>query len=374
MIFINNWHFVINWFIAFLFLSLICFALAAVLKKPLLKSISLLLFSLFLVLSIVEKYFSATGANYLQSVRHEIFYSKVLAERLRADFVPKRYGGYEIRCTVFADGAFHAYADLNLFLETVEVMYGMGYIMNMQGFRVMPKIDSDNVYIFLGCSFVFGLGVNNNETLPYYFLEKLGRRSAVYNFGIAGRGINAALSIIKNNVLDATVKDKNIEHVFLLILSDTFNRPFRFAHVSDATIFYNGRIFYQQQPLRFLKMLMSSSALHNRFTKSFIDARYKDFYYAISLNIIKEMQKLIKSKYGAKFTVLMWSCALFPHKQQKKIMSFFEENNIDFICLKETLEPLGDWSRLYSRHPSAQAHQAVAHALFEHIYGDRDCR
>jgi len=333
MIFINGWHFVINWFIAFLSLSLMCCILAVVLKKPLLKNTALLLFSLFLVLSIVEKYFSAMEKNYLQAVQFEILHNKIWLGRLQADFM------------------------------TCPWDMPVKYTVSIRGFRAMLEIDSENAYVFLGCSFIFGVGVNDNETLPYYFLEELERSNAVYNFGIVGKGVNAALSIINSNIIVTMAKDKNIEHFFISLTHSAFYRPFVFTMPSDAAIFYDGKVSYQQQPLRFLKMLMSSSSLYNRFIKPIINARHRNFYYFTILRRIKEMQQLAQDKYGAKFTVILWYYNV-------QVKSFFEKNNIDFIYVGQLYEYFHAYV-LPSGHPSPRINQAVARALFEHINRQR---
>ena len=372
MIFINGWHFVINWFVAFLSLGFICFILAVILKKPLLKSISLCLFSVFLVLAVVEKYFLVTGANYPQKLQNEILKNKYLLEKLCADFVPEcnqvTVGVNKVILLKEGIVSNHFLCRTHDFVlpEGATVMYSMEYSTNSWGFRLMPQIDSDNAYIFLGCSFVFGVGVNDIETLSYYFLEEMGRRNAVYNFGIKGKSINAALSVINNNLIDVTVSGKNVEHVFFLMIHDTFYRPFRFASASDAAIFNDGKIFYQKQPLGFFKMLMSSSALYNRFVAPVINTRSRNFYYATVLGKIKAMQELVQDKYGAKFTVILWYF-------NPSVKSFFEKNNIDFVFVENAFKQLcRGWSNPYTKHPFPQAHQAVARALFEHIYGDRN--
>ncbi|GEM_PF-932572 len=57
-----------------------------------------------------------------------------------------------------------------------------------KGRRITPQPNTDNKGInclFFGCSFTFGTGVNNNQTLPYYF-GQLHPEIEVYNYGIPG--------------------------------------------------------------------------------------------------------------------------------------------------------------------------------------------
>jgi len=57
-----------------------------------------------------------------------------------------------------------------------------------KGRRITPQPNMDNKELnclFFGCSFTFGTGVNNNQTLPYYF-GQLHPEIEVYNYGIPG--------------------------------------------------------------------------------------------------------------------------------------------------------------------------------------------
>ncbi|MGC8737405.1 MAG: hypothetical protein ACP5UA_02015 [Candidatus Hydrogenedens sp.] len=57
-----------------------------------------------------------------------------------------------------------------------------------KGRRVTPQPSIDNKEfncLFFGCSFTFGTGVNNDQTLPYYF-GQLHPEIEVYNYGIPG--------------------------------------------------------------------------------------------------------------------------------------------------------------------------------------------
>lgn len=57
-----------------------------------------------------------------------------------------------------------------------------------KGRRVTPQIDNVDKNInclFLGCSFTFGTGVNDDQTMPFYFAQ-LHPDCKVYNYGITG--------------------------------------------------------------------------------------------------------------------------------------------------------------------------------------------
>ena len=72
------------------------------------------------------------------------------------------------------------------------VLYNVTYNFNKYGRRITPTDDntkrSKNL-LFLGGSYTFGEGVEDNETFPYYF-SKLAKNIVPYNIAFHGYGIN----------------------------------------------------------------------------------------------------------------------------------------------------------------------------------------
>ncbi len=75
------------------------------------------------------------------------------------------------------------------------------YTLNSLGYRTreFDEIDWKESIVMFGCSFVFGIGVTDEHTIPY-FLEQLSGRPVI-NMGIAGSSIQTVLhnSIILND-------------------------------------------------------------------------------------------------------------------------------------------------------------------------------
>ena len=80
-----------------------------------------------------------------------------------------------------------------------EVIYDVDYMIGADGFRVTPGANSSSpmrVNLF-GCSFMFGEGLSDNETLPAYLSKQL-PDAQVKNFGIHGYGMHQALAIMES--------------------------------------------------------------------------------------------------------------------------------------------------------------------------------
>ena len=84
-----------------------------------------------------------------------------------------------------------------------EYIYDVKYTIDERNNRYAPSflgnIDKKNSILFLGCSFTFGEGLNDFETLSYYLQESTRRFSI--NAGLHGYGSHQALHILENDSL-----------------------------------------------------------------------------------------------------------------------------------------------------------------------------
>jgi len=83
-------------------------------------------------------------------------------------------------------------------------IYDVNYNIGFDRFRITPnnEINKPKKINFFGGSFVFGEGVDSNETLPSYF-KRLNKNFSVKNYGSHMFGVHEALAILESN-LDTT--------------------------------------------------------------------------------------------------------------------------------------------------------------------------
>jgi hypothetical protein len=79
-------------------------------------------------------------------------------------------------------------------------VYDVRYTIGTNGLRTGSQAGQGSTpsVLFFGCSFTFGEGVNDNETLPYQFEEKARGRFKAFNFGFHGYGPHHILAILEN--------------------------------------------------------------------------------------------------------------------------------------------------------------------------------
>ena len=84
-----------------------------------------------------------------------------------------------------------------------ELIYDVNYAIGLDGFRITPQFEGDPIrtFNFLGDSFTFGEGLQNQETMAYFVGEesrKSGKKVTVKNFGMSGGGVHQALAILQS--------------------------------------------------------------------------------------------------------------------------------------------------------------------------------
>ena len=110
--------------------------------------------------------------------------------------------------------------------KTQTVIYHADISFDQYGLRNVPGRPrvADKQYIFAGCSFTYGEGVNDDETFPGQF-QKLRPDSQVYNFGLGGEGGNDILYELQYgfNQRYEKIPVKNATFIYMFI-SDHFRR------------------------------------------------------------------------------------------------------------------------------------------------------
>jgi hypothetical protein len=81
-----------------------------------------------------------------------------------------------------------------------KTIYDVVYTIGDDGFRITPSAQSgERTHInFFGCSFMFGEGLDDNETMPFFF-QAMANHVSVKNFGSSGYGVHQALRILESD-------------------------------------------------------------------------------------------------------------------------------------------------------------------------------
>lgn len=282
-----------------------------------------------------------------------------------------------------------------------EVIYDAKYTIDANGFRVTPtgSLDSDGrrSVAFFGGSFTFGTGLEDSETLPYYFAETASDVQ-VKNFGFGGWGPHQMLLILQDRRLDTWLSTGAELVVYSCIPSHVFRAagvaPFhregpRYA-VESGTVVLKGAhkdiaLLDPRDELSirgcFERALSRSQVWHifeypegpefRRYGRE----DYRDNEIELFLAIVSESKRIAQQRIGTKkFLVIYWDVSQTRARAavDARIISGLRNMNIEVIRVTEAIPDYIVNIENYilhemDVHPNARANQLIADHIANHV-------
>jgi len=348
----------------FLFFSLFFLLLMIIVKKQAIKLIFLVLFSLFFTFCLVEFFLSFNMPRFhFNGPDAHIFNKKLVnIKKIQETCVFDRD-----RNKHFAFNETDAQKLLNN--ESYEKIYDVTYSLFENGFRyTCDNNKSEKKYIFLGCSFTFGSGVNDNETLPYYFSKLNNFNNNIINFGLGARGTNTALNILKSNLISKFELKYPVKKFIYTLISAHVERNFCLDNFSanDNWLFENNEWKRVKHPLQTIKIFFARSYMFRKIFLPLIDKYNKNFYTDYLIENITQMKTIIENKYQSELTIIVW-----PSADDQKNMKLFNwlrnTRDFDILFLPKYFDSYEDGYILKDNHPTAKANKEIAQILYNHI-------
>ena len=113
--------------------------------------------------------------------------------------------------------------------NSLKTIYDVTYTIDIHGNRLTPlspnflKTRTGKRALFIGGSFTFGEGLEDNETLPYYFQDNSGIQGI--NAGMGGHGTHQALKILEDEqIFNERSGGKNVDFYIYRIIPNHINR------------------------------------------------------------------------------------------------------------------------------------------------------
>lgn len=190
-----------------------------------------------------------------------------------------------------------------------KIAYSVIYTLNTQGWRVTPHHpNADEAVVFMGCSFTFGLGLNDEDSYPYKVAEMLGDGYEVFNMGVGGYGTHQVLAMIENGYLDDISKKYKKLHVFYMAIEDhKFRVSGKSSWDTDGPAYKlmgDGSVKYMGTFQQMARQEQSQSLLWKRVDE---DKKMSDLH----AGIIKQANNDLKKRYHTGL-VLVKSCYSEP--------------------------------------------------------------
>lgn len=246
------------------------------------------------------------------------------------------------------------------------VIYDAVYSRYANNFRYTKgNLNSNENYIFLGCSFTFGSGVNDDQTMPYYFSKLMNFEKNVLNFGINSRATNSAKIILESDVIKNFAEHgSHTKYIFYYVIKDHILRNFSISRdtANDYDLLYAGGKWKRlKQPFGGIKHLFAGSYIFNVFFLNIIDKYNLNFYENYMLESIKSLKKIAENKYNSGFIVIVWP------DFDKNFIEKLKKTGVDCIFLPVYFNNETEYTIKDDWHPNARANKEIADILFEYI-------
>ena len=277
-----------------------------------------------------------------------------------------------------------------LFHGPMGVLFEENYTIDSNGLRVAPpwrKDDLAGTILFFGCSFTFGEGLKDNETLPYQVGVQSGGRYRTFNFAFEGYGPGQMLAAIEHGTVQRVVDTTPRYAYYVAIPNHVWRVAGRTAwggHAPHYVLDADGtvrRAGYLEDRKPLALRLGLGQRIEGQLNKSAIwqmlsmgDSRITDDDIRLYFAVVRRSQDLLKAQYpGIQFRVILW-----PNQQVSQQRATYEKLRDGFrqigipVDLVEDILPGYSADRLpfilgsADHHPNALADRLLAqHVLHE---------
>ncbi len=265
-----------------------------------------------------------------------------------------------------------------------KTIYDVTYSIDEYHRRITPiedRSDRDTFAVFFGCSCTFGEGVDNNQTLPYYF-SRLLSHYVPYNYGFHGYGPQQMLAKLQTGNLRKEIQEKAGILIYLYLpfhveraigSMNIFNRwgkimPYYTIDAQNNLIrkgsFLSGRPLVSWS-YRLLGKSNFIKYFDIRFPLQLTDRRYK-----LTARIIEESRKEFRRQFASDhFYVVLFPVGKRGKEEVEKIIPYFDKAGIkylDYTMLFRSM-PRDEYRIVGDGHPSPKAHKTVAERLSQDL-------
>jgi hypothetical protein len=250
-----------------------------------------------------------------------------------------------------------------------QLVYDVVYTISDQGVRVTKGSSNGDTWLFMGCSVMFGEGVNDDETLPAYFSAELGYQANVVNLGFTGYGPHQMLRSLETDhlrpLLHGAVKQVVYEgiwtHPWRAAGHDSWDVYGPSYNLSRDGVTYAGP-FHGRFGGYVLKVLKKSNFFQFGLDRTLYRLRLSDEDIERYTRILERSAQLAREKYGAGFTVVYWDD---DNEPSRRVLERLRKTALPLVLVSDVI-PRGEWTGLAlpgDPHPKPEVHRRLAAAL-----------
>ena len=263
------------------------------------------------------------------------------------------------------------------------------YTFDKTGLMITPDFPLDKntkgIYFF-GCSFTFGYGLKDQESVPHMVGEKTLGKYKVYNFAFNGYGTHQMVAALERGLPDS-VRAVAPAHIFYVAIPQHMQRivndkdwgmhdpKFELNEQGDAV--YDGHFDDHVFELRlqklqntFWKMVHKSNVLRSTVTQSVSDEQVDLF-----IALIRKARDIAQRRYPAsQFHVVYWDYGQGDFfRVEPRILEALEEHDINYYRVSNILPGYTTNLEQYwiahpiEHHPNAMANSIISNFLLQNV-------
>jgi len=275
-----------------------------------------------------------------------------------------------------------------------DLIYDVVYSIGENGLRIAPQrteASPEACVLFFGDSFMYGEGVENEETIPYVVGERSGGRVRVFNFAFHGYGPHQMLAALTSRRIDSQVDCRPTHAIYSAIphhvsraggLAEFGRTGPRYRLGEDGHVVRDGVFSDEEEGRRrsrsaFANALLDElawqagkSAAYRAFTHR--ERRAQDTHFDLFFAIVADARNVARRNYpGVEFSVLLWPNDAYPGVNER-LMAGLTARGL-------AVHPVGDIVPDYDsnreayelhpadRHPNAKTYSLVADYLLRYV-------
>ena len=278
-----------------------------------------------------------------------------------------------------------------LFHGPAGVVFDVNYTIDHNGLRVAPPYSKDDLagtVLFFGCSFTFGEGIKDNETLPYQVGIQSGGRYRTFNFAFEAYGPAQMLAAIETGMVRGIVDTTPRYAYYIAIPSHVWRVAGRVAwgnHAPRYELDSNGTVrltgyFENQKPLaqrlrfvwRFERQL-NKSAIWRMLSGG--DSRITDEDIRLYFAVVRHSQEILTAQFpDIQFRIILWpnQNAAQQRVTYEKLRDGFRRTRVPLDLVEDILPGYSADPSQYilgssDHHPNARANRLIAQYILNEI-------
>jgi len=245
------------------------------------------------------------------------------------------------------------------------------YRTDASGLREIPTAAQGGLHkvAFFGCSFMFGHGVEDDQTLPYYFVREAGGTFEGFNFAGEGWGPHQMLREIETGFVrrvagapDLAIYEAIPDHLRRVAGRAPWEDGPKYELCRGGEACYRGPFHsaYYETYRRWVDKSWTGKFIEGHFPKL---SQPSDI--PLFLAVLKRTRSLLEQN-GTRFVILLWD----QNELAKTVLRTLRANQFDVIALS-SIFPESDLNKhtltQLDRHPSPATNKAIATYLWEQV-------